>query len=159
VLRRIATIKSKQGRSLAVDLGRPREFKQQLNEGDKLVATGRLTRSGDDLVLVARRYQIGDNEVQQTSTRLGDRVQGTIARIGTRRLGEKTVRLITVETADQQRVTADLGAAAGAEISLKTEQEIMLHGIMTTTADGEDILVATHVKPEAGETLRIRQQK
>ncbi|QDV40504.1 hypothetical protein Enr13x_03100 [Stieleria neptunia] len=122
----VAMVNTKQGDTLAVDLG-PTTEETSLTKGDQLTASGHPLQVGDKSILVATDASTNDGSVQ--IDRHGKKYKGTIEKTKTIDIRGVDHTLVKVKTSDGKTMMVDLGPAKNRQSKLSDGAEITVQGV------------------------------
>lgn len=149
----VAMVNTKQGNSLAVDLG-PNQKETSVQKGDQLTASGHRLKVGDKSILVASDASTKNGSVQ--IDRHGKKYDGTIEKTKTIDIRGVEHTLAKVKTADGKSMMVDLGPAQNRQAKLTEGEEITVQGVPLKVND-RVVLMARKITQD-GKSAEIDRQ-
>lgn len=146
----VATIKDQENRSIAVDLGRPRQLSQKPQEGDQLAARGTLLQWNGKTILAATSAAIDGKQVQvERDTR---HLSGTIKNVKEFRSAGKAHKMVMLDLGNNQSAAVDLGQVdkLKSQFQLQEGKKLQILGVPVKVKDRR-LIVATMLQQDGNQ--------
>lgn len=147
--RQLAVVTTKGGNTVRLDLGPIDSLELKLQKGDQIRAEGALTQlESDEPLILAERVTKGDKSYTAQRYRSDMEtveVTGQVTAVNAEQVLGEEHHILTLQTADQQKVIVDAGPSEGKPLQVETGTELTVDGVMLKLQQG-NLLVADSVR-------------
>lgn len=147
--RQLAIVTTKGGNTVRLDLGPIDSLELKLQKGDQIRAEGALTQlESDEPLILAERVTKGDKSYTAQRYRSDMEtveVTGQVTAVNAEQVLGEEHHILTLQTADQQKVIVDAGPSEGEPLQVEAGTELIVDGVMLKLKQG-NLLVADNVR-------------